>query len=461
VADPAFPKGPLGGRALQRLGDLLRGRGAWRRHAPAYADFLARADPEAVARRAVADLRALLVHARDTVPFHRERMRAAGFDPEALEDPADLAALPRLTRGEVAARSADLRSTLHRDDAGLVPIQTGGTTGVPLRLWQDADAEARKDALTQVCRWRMGWVAGVKAAFLWGAARDLPEPGGSPLRLWKERLLGGVLPRALLLSARSLDAGHLDHVAGRLRRFRPHVLQAYPSAADALALRLLERGERLAIPLAVLTAEPVLPEQRQRVAQALGANVLSFYGSRECGWIAAECPSRRRLHVNTLGCHLEVAADGSLLVTDLLNRAMPLIRYDLGDQGRLAGEPCPCGDPRPVLAAVEGRTGDLFRFRSGRRVSAVVADMRPAHQRAIGIVDVQLVQEDLDLVTVNYVAGEAFSEPELAGYLAFLASLFDGEARVRAQRVARIEPEPNGKVRHAVCRLPPGAEGTR
>jgi len=380
-------------------------------------------------------------------------MREAGLDPDTLEHPAQLEALPRLTRGEIAARSDSLRSSLYREDALLVPIVTGGTSGVPLRLWQDADAEARKDALTCVCRERMGWIAGVKSAFLWGAATDLPDPGLSALRRAKERLLGSVLPRSLLLSARNLDAEHLDRVAERLRRFRPHVLQAYPSAADALARRLIERGEHLEIPLAVLTAEPVLPEQRERVARALGANPLSFYGSRECGWIAAECPSGHQLHVNTLGCYVETAPDGALLVTDLLNRAMPLIRYDLGDQGRLATAPCPCGDPRPVLAAIEGRTVDVFRFRSGRRVSAVVADMRPAHQRAIGLVDVQLVQEDLDHVTVNYVPGEGFSEPELASYLAFLHALFGGEVRLRAQRVARIEPEPNGKVRHAVCRV--------
>lgn len=456
MSNPLPPQGSVFGSALGWIGEQLSGSGGWRRYAPEAAAFYARSDLAALRQRQLEDLRALLIHARDTVPLYRERFAAQGFVPEQLNALEDLARLSPLTRADVRQHGERLRSSTAAPTAQLAPIVTGGTTGEPLRLWQDREAVTRKDALTQVMKRRMGWPAGASSAYLWGASMDLPQGGLGLLKRFKDAWLQRILPRALLLHAGQLDSARLDEYARRLRIFRPQVLQAYPSAADALARHLLERRQRVFVPLVVLTAEPVFADQRARVAQALGANVLSFYGSRECGWIAAECPTHHRLHLNTRGCHLERDEHGALRVTDLLNRAMPLLRYETGDTGELGTEPCPCGDPRPTVERIDGRVADIFRLRSGRRLSSVLADMRPAQQTGLGLLDVQLVQEDWDHLTVNYVAGPEFREPDLAPYLAFLEKLFGGELTVRTQRVERIAPEPNGKVRHGICRIRDG-----
>jgi phenylacetate-CoA ligase len=444
-------------RLSQALGEALTASGAWRRHAPGYAALFA-GGREALRERARDDLRALLSHAVATTPLYAERARAAGLDPgdPALDPAAALASLPRLTRRDVAERAGELRSSAFREDGALVPILTGGTTSEPLALWQDREAAERKDALTRVCRGRMGWVEGLKAAYLWGAAQDLPVGGLSRVKRAKEALLREWLPRAIFLPASGLDAARLESHARALERFAPAVLQAYPSAADLLARHLLERGRRLRIPLVVLTAEPVFEDQRARVADALGASVLSFYGARECGWIASECPERRRLHLVTPGAFVERAEDGALLVTDLLNRAMPLLRYEIGDRGRLADAPCPCGDPRPVLEEIEGRVVDTYLLPSGRRVPGNLADLRPARQGALGILDVQLVQEEIGRLTVNFVPAATMREEDLASYLAGLDRLFGGELEIRAVRVERLEPEANGKVRHGISRVRDG-----
>ncbi len=155
----------------------------------------------------------------------------------------------------------------------------------------------------------------------------------------------------------------------------------------------------------VLTAEPTLPAQRERVGETLDAEVFTFYGARECGWIASECPEEHRLHVNTAGVHLEALDDGRLLVTDLLNPAMPLLRYEIGDRGALDLEPCPCGDERPVLARLEGREVDVFLLPSGRRVPGVLADVRGLGFESYGVLEAQFVQETLTRLDVRYVPG--------------------------------------------------------
>ena len=408
---------------------------------------------EAMERDRVARLRALLVHARDTVPFWRERMRAAGMDPEATTRPEDLRLLPALTRADVTGSPKDLLSSAFPIE-DLVEVRTGGTTSAPVPFLQTRAHVAEKDAAAIALKRRMGWDLGVRHAALWGAAQDAPPLGRDVLRRTKHRFVERFVTRSLYLPAGDLSEAHLDAYAERLRRFRPAALQAYPSAADLLARRLLARGDRLTVPIVLLTAEPVFDDQRARVADALGAEVFSFYGARECGWIASECVGAHRLHVNTAGVHVEAEADGRLLVTDLVNFAMPLLRYEIGDRGAMDGSPCPCGDPRPVIARLEGRQNDVFTLPSGRRVPGVAFDRML--RWGLGIVEWQLVQEDPAAVRVRYVPAASFVEADLATLRGRLDAQFSGEVRLDFERVARIEPEANGKVRACIVRIAEG-----
>jgi phenylacetate-CoA ligase len=403
----------------------------------------------ALERDALARLRALCVHARATVPFHRERFDAAGVDPAAADLPAALRALPPTTKADLVREAPRLLSVEARLGA-LVDAQTGGTTGRPVPFLQTRGAVAEKDAATRVLRERMGWPAGAAVAWLWGAAQDAPAAPRSPWRRAARAAWDRGVARSLWLPAGELSDAALDAHAARLRAFRPDVLQAYPSAADLLARRLLARGERASVPLVVLTAEPVLDEPRARIAEAFGARVRAFYGARECGWIAAETARCPRLHVNTAGVRLEVETDGRILVTDLVNRAMPLIRYEIGDLGA-TGE-CDCGDPRPVVSALLGRSADAFRLPSGRVVPGVSLDRHGPY--GLGLAEWQLVQRGRVLV-VRYVPGGPFREEALAVLRERLDRAFFGELELRFERVERVAPGPNGKLRTCVVEEAP------
>ena len=323
-------------------------------------------DGLALRARQLEDVRAMLIHARDTVPWHRERMERAGLRPEAIRSVEELAALSPLTREDLAAAPERLLSSAFAGQP-LVEARTGGTTSAAVPFVQTRDAIAWKDAAAHALKQRMDWRSGHRSAYLWGAQQDGPPPATD----WARRTKAAAkrrLDRTLWLPAGDLSDGRLDDFADQLRLFAPHALQGYPSAVDLLARRLLEKGRTLDVPVVLLTAEPVLPEPRQRIAAALHAEVFSFYGARECGWIASECAAEHRLHVNTAGVHLESDGEGRLLVTDLVNRAMPLLRYVIGDRGTLDPEPCPCGDARPVETSLEGRLNDVFFLPSGRRV---------------------------------------------------------------------------------------------
>ena len=410
-------------------------------------------EPEQCEARRLADLRTLLVHAAETTAHYAQTFSEAGFDPRDLTDAGQLGVLPAVTR-ETVARHMDAMVSRSFSRSELLQIHTGGTTGAPRLLLQDLEAGWRKDALTAVLRARMGWRPGQRVAFLWGARQDLPEAHRPWFTRAKEEFVLRRLQGVLNLPADEIHPRTFHEYGRALRRFRPSVLQGYPGATDYLARLLLDAGERLHIPLVLLTAEPVTQGQRERIAEAFGARVLTFYGSRENGWIASECVQAQRLHINTDGVHLEADAQGRLLVTDLLNRGMPLIRYEVGDRGRLAAEPCPCGDPRPVLEALEGRLTDMFVLPSGRVLPGAIVDLRGLQADRDGVLEAQLVQDDLHTLEVRYVPAPGCTAEGLGRLETYLHGHFRGELQIRLRRVERIEPEANGKIRHCLCRVP-------
>ena len=100
------------GSVVKPLAARLRGDRSFRRAKEVRAFYALGA--EAMGRAAFERLKAILVHARGTCAFHGERMRKSGFDPTAMRSAAELAALPPLTRAEVAGHAADLVSSAYR-----------------------------------------------------------------------------------------------------------------------------------------------------------------------------------------------------------------------------------------------------------------------------------------------------------------------------------------------------------
>jgi phenylacetate-CoA ligase len=108
---------------------------------------------------------------------------------------------------------------------------------------------------------------------------------------------------------------------------------------------------------------------RDQLERLLGLPVVNRYGSREFGNIAQQCHHAGGLHVfsdrfvvevlDAAGTPCEPGDEGELIITDLDLRAMPLVRYRIGDRAIQGQEVCPCGRGYPVLAGIVGRSLDV------------------------------------------------------------------------------------------------------
>ncbi len=323
------------------------------------------------------NLRRLLSHAATSVPYYAALL--PGSEAEAAADPiATLRRLPPLTKETIRSRFGDLCS---RDIAarGSYEQTSGGSTGEPVRLIQDAHFRDAELAVAMLYSTWAGHRYGEPEVWIWGSERDIRDGSvGARSRLESR------LARRSYYNAFRMTPETMRDCLDRLRRDRPKLIVAYAHTLDDLAAFALREGIGVAPQRAIIcTASTLHPAMRERIEGVFGCRAFNQYGSREVGDIAGECGRHQGLHLLPWMNFVEIVdedlnpvaagEEGRVLVTSLCNYSMPLIRYEIGDRARLVPEeepPCPCGRRGPRIAEVVGRVGDTFVALDGSHVAS-------------------------------------------------------------------------------------------
>lgn len=380
----------------------------------------------------------LLEFARRHVPYYREH--GAGG---RLED------WPLLDKAAVRAAGRELLAGGRR-----VPVfesGTSGTSGAPLRLWQDLAAINRENAFV----WRqLEWAGlrrGERRAWLRGDMIVPAEQRVPPY--WR-------LNRAenmLMLSSYHLADSTAPACLQALEDFDPVVIQAYPSSVGFLAAWMLAHGRRFrgAALLGIVTSSETLSADRRRdIAVAFGCPVLDWYGQAERVAAIGTC-EHGRYHLLSDYSHVELlpAGDGrfELVGTGFGNFAMPLIRYRTGDYVRLAppGVRCPCGRSLPLVEQIAGRDDDAVRLPDGRSVGRLDHVFKGVE----GLVEAQIRQERRDALEVLVVRGQGYGEGTRRTLIGNLRERLGEAVALEIRPVDAIPRGANGKFKGVVCNL--------
>lgn len=393
-------------------------------------------------------LRVLLEHAYAQCPFYRVRFDRAGLKPSDLRGLEDLRSLAVLEKRDIQEQGA---SMVARDwpRGDLIANQTGGSTGTPVSFFLSKERKCSRAAATlRHNRWA-GWRVGDRAAVIWGAPRDRPAD------TWRARLRGTLLREPLWLDTANVTEQSLSEFHTALIRYRPRIIQAYARSAVLFARYLQARGWTPYRPHALVTSAEVLEaEERRLLEDVFGCPVFNRYGCREVSVIASECSAHTGLHTMAEGLYLEIETPhgpaapgemGSILVTDLLNYAMPLIRYRIGDLGAWAAGSCPCGRGLPRLERVAGRVTDFLVGCDGRLVSGVyLATYVVAQRPSLG--QVQILQHKMGAVTYRIKPGRDFQRERDLEYLRATTRRYLGaEATIDSEVVEDLPAEASGK----------------
>lgn len=357
----------------------------------------------------------------------------------------DLGALPILRKDDVTRRLDDLLTDT--TDRSQVKIgHTGGSTGKPLAFWYD-DAKHELMRAGMMRSYRLsGWRPGQKILNFWGARQDV-VPGGV-----FGTQLGDFIAAEHTLAAYEYTEAQLVEWARFIQRYRPVLLQGYASVLAEVARVVIDN--RMPMPKTLIgvysTAEVLDDSQRQLMQQAFGCKVFNQYGSREIPNIACEC-RRGNLHVFTDMVVLESLKtddENRLLVTSLTNRLMPMIRYEIGDSGRLLEDECGCGLPFPLMEMDLCRQNDLIHTRSGKTVHPSYFNRLLYGQTQIR--HYQWVQRDLDRITLNLVASSPLDTEALRSLEASLRRDVDAQMVLEVNYLDAIPRTVSGKHRFVI-----------
>lgn len=328
------------------------------------------------------ELRALLRHAHEHVPFYRRRMEAAGLAPDAVQDLSDLRRLPIWGRGEPDA-TVEARSSLAPPLPEIRKV-TGGTTGEPLCFGYDQGSEAWRQAM-RLRGWAWaGYRPGAPVFYYWGVLpRDLSKPARAKIALDR------YIRREHYESCMRRDEASLDRAVTALREHAPEVIVCYTQAGGDLARHVSERGARdWGDTPVICCGEPLSPRDRDAMGAAFGP-VFESYGCREVMLIGMECEAHDGMHLSLENLIVEVVVReggaerparpgerGEVVLTDLHNYGMPFIRYAVGDYA-IAGDeaPCACGRTLPRIHAIDGRVLEALRDRGGARIDGMLFNL--------------------------------------------------------------------------------------
>lgn len=397
------------------------------------------------------------------VPYYRERVSAqrpvlSDFPILSKTDIRNYA--PQLMR-------PDLREEVdgQRPKRGYswLPVQTGGSTGMPTTVIHDPEYRDRGRAGRLYSRHLCGFPLGTQHIKLWGAMQDIHQTKDS-----LTHRLQSFLGDEIILNAFRMNDDDIERYIRVINATKAEHMMAYGEAAEQLA-RYATRNGRSVKPLRSIMAcaGTVTDDMRKVLQECFDARVHNQYGSRDCSGIACECDHGRQ-HIYAHNILVEVVRDdgsaaamnetGRILVTLLGNRMFPVIRYDIGDAGALSAEVCPCGRPFPLLARVEGRSLEFLVTSRGGFVTPIFI------RHLIGVVHnpgiirrFQLIQDSrtsLELkLEVEPTASADVYEQTVRSITGDLKHVFGSTVDIRISKADRIPETATGKFLYTINRI--------
>jgi phenylacetate-CoA ligase len=336
---------------------------------------------ERLAEHRTAELRSLLKIAVDRSPWHRRRL--AGIDIGRIDE-RRLGELPMMTKDDLMEHFDEIATDdqldrdaieahldrltgdgyLHDRYHALASGVSSGRRGVFVYDW-----DAWTLAYLGIMRYEMrAWIR--------------HRPAGAPISMaviaaGRPTHGSSAIFRSFSSAALSLHrfpvGSPIDQTVSNLNRLQPMILTGYPPALFALA-RAASAGDLRISPQRILTGgEPLLPEMRACLEETFGVTVCNWWAASEACTLAIGCGEGPWMHLSDDLVIVEpVDAEGrpvptgersaKVLLTNLYNRAFPLIRYELTDEVTFLDRHCPCGSPFRLMADVEGRLDDEFTY---------------------------------------------------------------------------------------------------
>lgn len=297
-----------------------------------------------------------LLCAAETSKHYGEQIRSIRVQ---TSDPFQiLANLPVLEKDMLRGHEHDF----YTKDANVsYVLHTSGSTGTPLNIRMSKSDFRLRMALLERQKLRYG--VSRKAKHLTFVGKKITSAYGNTF--WRYNIFG----KQLVMSVYDLSESNKGKYLAKIQKYKPEVVEGYPSALVVIASWMKSENVQVHAKCVFATAETLSAEQRKTIEEGFGCPVVNYYGSTEGATMITQC-EQGKLHVddesgiiefiNEFGHPAKAGEAASMLITSFTTKAMPLIRYNIGDMAILSSEPCTCGRCGAVISEIIGRTDDVF-----------------------------------------------------------------------------------------------------
>lgn len=367
---------------------------------------------ERLAQYQMEELRKLLEHAYQNVPYYRNLFAGVGFHPQDFNDFSYLKRIPFLTK-QLIRENLDSLVAKNLPQSVLVETNTGGSTGEPMVFFRERSKTSPREKAFMFQQWeRVGFVMGDRIAVLRG-----PVPYGEKAFAFDPLL------NSLILSSFKLSQEMVTEYVRAMNKYRPKFLHVYPSTGLQLAKLMEEKNLKLDYQLkAVLCgSERLFKSHRDLMQRVFECRIFSWYGHSEYAVLAGECENSTDYHVfpeygYTEFVKVENKFDNireeifEVVATGFNNYALPFIRYKTGDYAILKKGYCDrCFRQYPLIKEIVGREQDYVVTKDGRLIS-LTALIFGQHLKSFSKTKkMQIEQREIGAIIVRVVPSTTFS----------------------------------------------------
>lgn len=372
------------------------------------------------------DLNDILNHATTTTSYYKK------YHDKPFND------YPILNKESLKRNYNEILSTNYSKNE-LVTTTTSGSYGTPFTYHLTASKKKRQTAEVLYFGQLANYDIGIKHAY----ARVTKAKSKFKLFLQNE----------LLIDPTNMSEGWFEDTRNELKKGYKIII-GYPSTISMIARYSLEKGDThkdYSINGIICMAEPLVEEDKKVMEKLFNCSVTNRYSTEEFGVIANSC-SHGNLHINHATFYVELLDEnnlpvsenevGRIIVTDKYSHALPLIRYDIGDNGKFMNG-CSCGFKGKVLTEVLGRQVETIYNVDNVKVSpfAINGAMRDMD----GVLRYQFSQETVNTYELKLVCMNGFDDTQIEVIRKRFLEILGSKAKINIYKVSAIHSLKSGK----------------
>lgn len=400
----------------------------------------------------------LVRFATNNVPYYKNLIKEEKIKISESSIFEDLQKFPILTKESIRENWSLLQSNIY--DSKFRITTSGGTTGEPISILQGRKFILKAYASTLAFDKIAGFFPGKKVIRLWGNEKEIFQHTSSLY----QKIINRFFKNTHFQNSFKMSKKTTLKYIWQINKFKPSIIIAYVQSIYEIAKVIKRNQIKVYSPSSIITSAGVLTSKVKKFLESIfNCKVYNRYGSREVGLIGMSCEESNKLHINMYHQFLEIVDNhgkrmkenqkGNILITNLNNYAMPLIRYKIGDRGSLNKQVCECGRGLYRLNNIHGRIVDTFKNSSGDLIDGEY--FTHLFYFMENLKKFQVIQEEVNLIKVLIVTlnGQSLKESTEEEIKEKIKLVMGENCIIKMNYVKEIKPPSSGKFRYTISKI--------